>query len=80
MWKDEWMNNERNTHPSTYAYCISSFSSPSKIQDDGCENEVDSIKEEFKKLRKKGKGKWYAWGKKREICKIEKKEKVWNIK
>lgn len=40
------MHNEHNTCPSTYAYCISSFSSPSKIQDDGCENEVDSIKEE----------------------------------
>jgi hypothetical protein len=29
-------------------------------------------KRRIKKLRKKGKGKWYAWGKKREICKIEK--------
>lgn len=45
-----WMNEQwtQYTNPSTYAYCISSFSSPSKIQDDGCENEVDSIKEELK--------------------------------
>jgi hypothetical protein len=49
------MHNEHNTCPSTYAYCISSFSSPCKIQNDGCENEVDSIKKN-KKTREKKKG------------------------
>jgi hypothetical protein len=55
------MNDKHNT----YAYCISFFLSLFKIQNDVYGSGVSST---TKKKKKKGgeRGKWYAWGKKKE--------------